>query len=107
MGTTRRRRLDALLLAAGAGGAAAIRAWELRVRTPAGSGLWLRTESFRRFLAASSVGAIDPVAARCSRLAATMFSDTSRMSIKPSSGGSDGGGFGGGGGAGGGGGGSW
>jgi hypothetical protein len=40
-------------LVAGAGGAAAVRAWELRVRTPAGSGLWLRTESFRRFLAAS------------------------------------------------------
>jgi hypothetical protein len=40
-------------LAAGAGAAAAVRAWELRVRTPAGSGLWLRTESFRRFLAGS------------------------------------------------------
>jgi hypothetical protein len=38
-------------LLAGAGAAAVIRAWELRVRTPAGSGLWLRTESFRRFLA--------------------------------------------------------
>jgi hypothetical protein len=43
--------LGALL--AGAGAAAVTRAWELRVRTPAGSGLWLRTESFRRFLAAS------------------------------------------------------
>jgi hypothetical protein len=136
-------------LLAGAGGAAAIRAWELRVRTPAGSGLWLRTESFRRFLAASeahhaeeaakrgylreytawavavgelgrwsravaasSVGAVDPVAARYPRLAPAMFSDTSRSSTKPSSGGSGGGGFGGGGGgvgggAGGGGGGSW
>lgn len=40
-------------LAAGAGLAAAIRGWELRVRTPAGSGLWLRVESFRRFLAGS------------------------------------------------------
>ena len=40
-------------LLAGAGAAAATRAWELRVRTPAGSGLWLRTESFRRFLAGS------------------------------------------------------
>ena len=40
-------------LLAGAGAAAAVGAWELRVRTPAGSGLWLRTESFRRFLAAS------------------------------------------------------
>jgi hypothetical protein len=38
---------------AGAGLAAALRAWELRVRTPAGSAAWLRVESFRRFLAAS------------------------------------------------------
>ena len=30
-----------------------VRAWELRVRTAAGSGLWLRVESFRRFLAGS------------------------------------------------------
>jgi uncharacterized membrane protein len=40
-------------LVAGAGAAAAVGAWELRVRTPTGSGLWLRTESFRRFLADS------------------------------------------------------
>ncbi|MGQ0432780.1 MAG: DUF2207 family protein [Microthrixaceae bacterium] len=38
---------------AGVGIAATVRGWELRVRTPAGSGLWLRIESFRRFLAAS------------------------------------------------------
>ncbi|HKA83374.1 MAG TPA: DUF2207 domain-containing protein, partial [Acidimicrobiales bacterium] len=38
---------------AGAGLAAALRAWELRVRTPAGSAAWLRVESFRRFLASS------------------------------------------------------
>jgi Predicted membrane protein (DUF2207) C-terminal domain/Predicted membrane protein (DUF2207) N-terminal domain len=38
---------------AGAGLAAALRAWELRVRTPAGSAAWLRVESFRRFLAGS------------------------------------------------------
>lgn len=38
---------------AGAGLALLIRAWELRVRTPAGSALWMRVESFRRFLAAS------------------------------------------------------
>lgn len=38
---------------AGGGLAAAVRAWELKVRTPAGSGMWLRVESFRRFLAAS------------------------------------------------------
>jgi hypothetical protein len=40
-------------LVAGGGVAAAVRAWELRVRTPKGSGLWLRVESFRRFLAES------------------------------------------------------
>src|SRR3546814_17517627 len=38
---------------AGAGFAAAIRGWELSVRTPHGSGRWLRVESFRRFLAQS------------------------------------------------------
>lgn len=37
----------------GAGLAATIRGWELRVRTPAGSAAWLRVESFRRFLAGS------------------------------------------------------
>ncbi len=37
-------------IAAGAGWAAAIRGWELRVRTPKGSATWLRVESFRRFL---------------------------------------------------------
>jgi hypothetical protein len=37
----------------GAGLAATVRAWELRVRTPAGSAAWLRVESFRRFLAGS------------------------------------------------------
>ena len=37
-------------LVAGGGFAAAVRGWELRVRTPQGSGLWLRVESFRRFL---------------------------------------------------------
>ncbi|MGK2950474.1 MAG: DUF2207 family protein, partial [Acidimicrobiales bacterium] len=40
-------------LLAGAGLSAAIRGWELRVRTPEGSALWLRIESFRRFLAGS------------------------------------------------------
>jgi hypothetical protein len=38
---------------AGAGLAVALGAWELHVRTPAGSAVWLRVESFRRFLAAS------------------------------------------------------
>ncbi|MEO6318054.1 MAG: hypothetical protein ABIP36_04650, partial [Acidimicrobiales bacterium] len=37
-------------LLAGGGLAALLRGWELRVRTPLGSGLWLRVESFRRFL---------------------------------------------------------
>jgi hypothetical protein len=37
----------------GLGLAAAVRGWELKVRTPAGSGWWLRVESFRRFLAGS------------------------------------------------------
>src|SRR5690606_20042997 len=40
-------------LLAGGGLAAALTAWELHVRTAAGSALWLRIESFRRFLAAS------------------------------------------------------
>lgn len=40
-------------IVAGAGLAAAVGAWELHVRTPAGSALWLRVESFRRFLAGS------------------------------------------------------
>jgi hypothetical protein len=40
-------------VAFGGGLAAALRSWELRVRTPLGSGLWLRVESFRRFLAGS------------------------------------------------------
>jgi hypothetical protein len=37
-------------LLGGGGFAALLRGWELRVRTPYGSGLWLRVESFRRFL---------------------------------------------------------
>lgn len=37
----------------GAGWACFVRGWELRSRTPAGSAVWLRTESFRRFLAES------------------------------------------------------
>jgi hypothetical protein len=51
-------------LLAGAGAAAALRAWELRVRTPAGSGLWLRTESFRRFLAGSEAHHAEEAARR-------------------------------------------
>jgi hypothetical protein len=51
-------------LVAGAGLAAAVRAWELRVRTAAGSGLWLRVESFRRFLAQSEAHHADEAAKR-------------------------------------------
>jgi hypothetical protein len=51
-------------LVAGVGAAAAICAWELRVRTPAGSGLWLRTESFRRFLAGSEAHHAEEAARR-------------------------------------------
>ena len=51
-------------LLAGAGAAAAVGAWELRVRTPAGSGQRLRTESFRRFLAASEAHHAEEAARR-------------------------------------------
>jgi hypothetical protein len=51
-------------LPAGTGLAAAVRAWELRVRTAAGSGLWLRVESFRRFLAGSEAHHADEAAKR-------------------------------------------
>jgi hypothetical protein len=40
-------------LVGGAALAVVVRSWELRMRSPAGSGLWLRVESFRRFLAGS------------------------------------------------------
>jgi hypothetical protein len=49
---------------AGIGWAGAVRAWELKVRTPLGSGLWLRTESFRRFLAQSEGYHAEQAAAR-------------------------------------------
>jgi hypothetical protein len=51
-------------LLAGAGLAAAVCAWELRVRTAAGSGLWLRVESFRRFLAGSEAHHAEEAAKR-------------------------------------------
>lgn len=51
-------------LLVGAGGAAALGAWELRVRTAAGSSLWLRVESFRRFLAQSEGYHADEAARR-------------------------------------------
>jgi len=37
-------------IVAGIGGGMVIRSWELRVRTPQNSGLWILLESFRRFL---------------------------------------------------------
>jgi hypothetical protein len=49
---------------AGAGLAALALGWELRVRTPAGSDLWLRTESFRRYLAESEGQHADAAASR-------------------------------------------
>jgi hypothetical protein len=51
-------------LLAGSGLAAAIGGWELRVRTAAGSALWLRVESFRRFLAQSEGYHADEAAKR-------------------------------------------
>ena len=39
---------------AGAGLATLVTGWELRTRTPVGSDLWLRVESFRRFLSTST-----------------------------------------------------
>jgi hypothetical protein len=51
-------------LLAGAGLAAAVGGWELRVRTAAGSSLWLRVESFRRFLAQSEGYHADEAAKR-------------------------------------------
>ena len=49
---------------ASVGAAALIGGRELRVRTPAGTGLWLRTESFRRFLAESEARHADEAAKR-------------------------------------------
>jgi Predicted membrane protein (DUF2207) len=51
------------LVAAG-GLAAAVRAWELRVRTPWGCELWLRVESFRRFLAGPEARQLEEAAKR-------------------------------------------
>ncbi len=41
------------MVLAGGGIAAAVRSWELRIRTPVGSAEWLKVESFRQFLAGS------------------------------------------------------
>jgi Predicted membrane protein (DUF2207) C-terminal domain/Predicted membrane protein (DUF2207) N-terminal domain len=48
---------------AGAGAAAAVRGWELRVFTPGGSAAWLQVESLRQFLAQSAPAAVDEVIA--------------------------------------------
>lgn len=44
--------------------AALVRSWELKIRTPRGSGLWLRIESFRRFLAGSEAHHAEEAAKR-------------------------------------------
>ena len=51
-------------LLAGAGWAAVLRGWELRMRTPKGSGQWLRIESFRRFLHESEASHAEDAAQR-------------------------------------------
>ena len=51
-------------LLAGAGWAMVVRSWELRVRTPKGSGQWLRIESFRRFLHESEASHAEDAARR-------------------------------------------
>ncbi len=47
---------------AGAGWSLLIRSWELRVRTPEGSGLWILIESFRRFIHGSDAQHVDAAA---------------------------------------------
>jgi hypothetical protein len=51
-------------LLAGAGLAALVRGWELRVRTPRGCELWLRVESFRQFLAGPEAHHLEEAANR-------------------------------------------
>ena len=51
-------------LLAGGGWTAVVRSWELRVRSARGSGLWLRVESFRRFLAESEARHAEEAAKR-------------------------------------------
>jgi hypothetical protein len=48
----------------GASWAAIVRSWELRMRTPKGSGQWLRVESFRRFLHESEASHAEEAAKR-------------------------------------------
>src|SRR5262249_12372891 len=49
---------------AGGGFGMALRAWELKVRTPKGSGMFLRVESFRRFLHESEASHAEDAANR-------------------------------------------
>jgi uncharacterized membrane protein YgcG len=51
-------------LVAGGGLAAVVRGWELRVRTSWGCELWLRVESFRRFLAGPEAHHLEEAASR-------------------------------------------
>lgn len=46
-------------LTGGVGVGLSLRAWELRVRTPVGSAMWLRLEAFRRFLASMRAEQVD------------------------------------------------
>jgi hypothetical protein len=48
---------------AGAGAAAAVRGWELRVFTPEGSAAWLQVEALRQFLPQSPPTAVDEMIA--------------------------------------------
>jgi Predicted membrane protein (DUF2207) C-terminal domain/Predicted membrane protein (DUF2207) N-terminal domain len=54
--------LAAAALVAGLGIASLIRAWELRIRTPEGTGAWIRVESFRRFLHESEASHVERAA---------------------------------------------
>ncbi len=49
-------------LVAGTGIGLALRSWELRIRTPEGSGLWILIESFRRFIHNSDAQHVDAAA---------------------------------------------
>ncbi|MGH1490018.1 MAG: DUF2207 family protein [Acidimicrobiales bacterium] len=51
-------------LAVGAGFSLLLRRWELRIRTPEGSGLWILIESFRRFIHNSDAQHVDDAAKR-------------------------------------------
>lgn len=59
--------IPVIALAAGLFGIGAgllLRRWELHVRTPEGSGLWIRIESFRRFIEGSDAQHVDDAATK-------------------------------------------